>query len=406
MISYRARRSLDWVNFTLADVGGGIGPFLSIYLLTDQHWSAGNIGLVLMCISLAGLVFQTPAGALVDKTKCKRMVLIIASLISIITTLVIILHPYFYSIIISQTVMGATSCIFGPLIAAITLGMAGHKIFPEQVGRNQAFNHAGNVFAAVTIGLMGYYISNQSVFYMIMVMALISIFLVLAIPKNEINDDIARGFDEADISMEHNPSSIFQLLKNKTLIVFIFSIMLFHFANAAMLPLVGQKISLGNQNMSMILMSACIVVAQLTMLPVAIFIGKKADKFGRKPLFLLAFLSLPLRGIIFAYIDNPVWLVVAEVLDGIGAGIFGVLFLIVLADITEGTGRYNLSQGLATTMVGVGASLSTYLSGLVVDSYGYDFAFGFLTVVAIIGLVVYFLFVPETKQKFNKLERG
>ena len=163
-----------------------------------------------------------------------------------------------------------------------------------------------------------------------------------------------------------------------------------------MLPLVGQKLALQDRNVGTSLMSACIVAAQLVMVPMALLVGARADHWGRKPLFLAAFLILPVRGVLYTLSDNAYWLVGVQLLDGVGAGIYGALFPIIVADLMRGTGRFNLAQGAVITAQGIGAALSTAVAGLVTAHFGYSAAFLTLAGCAAAGLILFQSAMPET----------
>jgi MFS family permease len=143
-------------------------------------------------------------------------------------------------------------------------------------------------------------------------------------------------------------------------------------------------------------MSSCIVAAQLVMLPIAVVVGRTADKWGRKPLFLVGFAVLPVRAALYIVSDNSFWLIGVQLLDGVGAGIFGALTPLVIADIMRGTGRYNLAQGGIATVQGIGASLSGLVAGVIVDRFGYSAAFLTLAAAAPVALIVFTLAMPET----------
>jgi MFS family permease len=394
--SARSAASLDSLNFFLADVRDGLGPYLAIYLLTVQKWDAASIGLVMTVGGIAGIIAQTPAGALIDKTHAKRLLIIAAAILVTAATLMLPLFPKFAPVAALQVVTGSAGSLFQPAIAAITLGIVGPKAFAPRTGRNEAFNHAGNATVALVAGFAAYAFGPIVVFYLMAAMATLSILATLAIPEAEIDHDVARGLGDGHDPSAHRPSNISALLANKPLLIFGACVVLFHFANAAMLPLVGQKLALVNKDLGTSLMSACIVLAQLVMVPAAMLVGVKADSWGRKPIFLVGFLILPLRGVLYTMSDNPYWLVSVQALDGVGAGIFGALFPLVVADLTHGTGRFNVSQGAITTAIGIGAALSTTCAGLIVVRAGYSAAFLFLAAVAGVALAVFWLAMPET----------
>ena len=400
--SPRANRALDGANFFLADVRDGLGPYLAIYLLTVQHWDEARIGVVMSIATAAGILAQTPAGALVDATRAKRMMVAAAAIVVTVASLVLPWLPAFLPVAMFQAAAHAAGAVFAPALAAITLGIVGHHAFTWRIGRNESFNHAGNAFAAATAGIAAYMWGPSVVFYTLAAMALASLVAVLSIPAREIDHDLARGLHDA-VPARHagghdrdQPSGLSVLVTCRPLLIFAACVVLFHMANAAMLPLVGQKLALQDRNLGTSLMSACIVAAQIVMVPMALLVGAKADAWGRKPLFLAGFLILPIRGILYTLSDNPYWLVAVQLLDGVGAGIYGAIFPVIVADLMRGTGRFNVAQGAVITAQGIGAALSTTLAGLVVVGAGYSAAFLTLAGVAAVGLLLFFFAMPET----------
>ena len=395
----RAGRALDAANFFLADVRDGLGPYLAIYLLTEQRWDEARIGLVMSIATIAGIVAQTPAGALVDATRSKRLVMVIAAVMVTFASLSLPLFPGFLPVAISQGIAQAAAAVFPPAIAAVSLGIFGHAAFTRRIGRNETFNHAGNAVAAGLAGLSAYWFGPTVVFYLLGAMAMASLVSILAIPAGAIDNDLARGLDDADANEQpEHASGLSVLLTCRPLLVFAICVLLFHLSNAAMLPLVGQKLAMQDKNMGTSLMSACIVAAQLVMVPFAMVVGAHADRWGHKRFFLASLLILPLRGALYTLSDNPFWLVGVQLLDGVGAGIFGAIFPVIVADLMRNTGRFNIAQGAVITAQSIGAALSTTLAGFVVVGAGYSAAFITLGVVAAIGAAVCFVALPETRQ--------
>ncbi len=397
-LTRRAGRALDAANFFLADVRDGLGPYLAVYLLTEQHWDEARIGLVMSVATIAGILAQTPAGALVDVTRAKRTVMAVAAILVTLASLSLPLFPSFLPVAISQGIAQAAGVIFPPAIAAVSLGIFGHQAFTRRIGRNETFNHAGNAVAAGLAGLSAYWFGPTVVFYLLGGMAIASLVSILAIPERVIEHDLARGLDGANDAEHHEqPSGLKVLLTCRPLLVFAICALLFHLSNAAMLPLVGQKLALQDKNLGTSLMSACIVAAQLVMVPFAMLVGAKADTWGHKRFFLAALLILPIRGALYTLSDNPFWLVGVQLLDGVGAGIFGAIFPVIVADLMRNTGRFNVAQGAVITAQSIGAALSTTLAGFVVVGAGYSAAFITLGVVAAIGAVICLLALPETR---------
>lgn len=387
------QRPLDWLNFFLADVKDGLGPFLAIYLLSSRHWNPGEIGVVMMIAGIATVAARAPFGALIDWTRWKRALIVIAAITVAVGAFAMSLFPNFWVVAAAQAVIGSADAVFPAAVGAISLGIVGPELFTRRVGRNEAFNHAGNAFTAITAGVAGWLLAPRAVLWLVAALAATSILAVLAIDSRWIDHDLARGSDK---DRDGQPSGFRVIFESKPLLIFTASITLFHFANAAMLPLLGEKLAQSNKGVETLFMAACIITAQIVMVPMAILVGHKADTWGRKPIFLAGFAVLPIRGVLYTLTQNPYALVSIQVLDGIGAGIFGALFFIVIADLTQGTGRYNLAQGAASASWGLGAALSNSIAGFIVDKAGFSAAFGFLAGCGFAAFLLLWIAMPET----------
>lgn len=394
-------RALDWLNFFLADVRDGLGPYLAIYLLAVHQWQPASIGLVMTLAGVTALVAQTPAGALIDRTRAKRAVIVIAALLVTGSCLLLPFMASFTLVALTQTVSALAGSVFAPAIAAITLGITGPKAFTRRFGRNETFNHAGNACSALLAGGLAYLFGPVVVFYLMAVMTVMSIIAVARVPADAIDHQQARGLSDAAHGHDQ-PAGLKVLLHNRTLLLFAVCCALFHLANAAMLPLVSQKLSQIDLRLATPLTSACIVAAQLVMVPMAMLVGNKAEQWGRKPFLVAGFFVLALRGALYVLSDNPFWLVGVQLLDGVGAGIFGALFPIVVKDLTAGTGRFNVSLGALTTAFGLGAALSPGIAGLVAQAAGYDAAFLTLAAIATAAWLLVWLALPETAPQMDR----
>ena len=396
--SRRSLRALDALNIVLADVRDGLGPYLAIYLAT-KHWDPSKIGMAMSAMGIASVVAQTPAGALIDRTRRKRGWMVAASAMIALASVAMVRMPTLPVILGSQAALGVASAIFAPAIAAVSLGLVGHARMSRRTGRNEAFNHAGNVAAAILAGIIGDYIAYEGIFYLLAGMCGLSIVATLLIRRDEIDDDLARGADGEGSDPEIEPKivRIGELFRDRRILIFSASVVLFHFANAAMLPLVGQKMTHGMSEGVAGYMSACIIAAQLVMVPVALASSRLAESWGRRPTFLIGFAILPIRGLLYTFTNDPRWLVAIQLLDGIGAGIFGVVGILVIADLTRGTGRFNLMQGTLATATGIGASSSNYLTGVIVSRFGFNAGFTTLAAIAGAALAFYGLAMPETR---------
>jgi len=390
--------SLDAINFLLADVRGALGPYLNVFLVTQRHWSQSEVGLVTTIGGLLGLAVQTPIGAAIDETRAKRPAIVLALAVLGIGAVIIFAWSSFWPVVIANSLMAIVGDVFGPAVAALTLGLYARKQLARRMGRNSAFDHAGNVAIAVLAGAVGYAFSQHAVFLLVPVFAVFAGMAVLSIPAKSINFDRARDLDrEPDAAVAATGAAGYRILfESRPLVIFGLSVMLFHFANAPLLPLVGQKLAAAYPQEATAMMSSCIVAAQLVMLPIALLVGHTADSWGRKPLFLAGFAILPVRAALYILSDNSFWLIGVQLLDGVGAGVFGALTPLVIADIMRGTGRYNLAQGAIATVQGIGASLSGLAAGVIVDHFGYSAAF--LTAGAVAALAVFALGMPETAE--------
>ncbi len=388
-------RALDGVNFFLADVRGGIGPFLGAYLRSNHHWDAARVGIALAASQIGTLLAQTPAGALIDRIKWKRLAIAVAAVSVAMCCLILYLAPSFVTVVAAQVAIGAAATAFPPAIAAISLGLVGRAAMPRRTGRSEAFNHAGNVVAAALAGGSAYVLGYGAMFMLVAVMAAASSAAVMLIREVDIDHELARGADDGD-GNAREPMRVRELFRDRRISIFVVSAVLFHFANAAMLPLVGQKSADGLKDEAAVLMSACIITAEVIMVPVALATSRLAASWGRKPVFLIGLVVLPVRGLLYCLSVNPIYLISVQLLDGVGAGIFGVVSVLIVADLTKGTGRFNLTQGALATATGLGAGLSNLLAGFVVKEAGFNA--GFLTLAAIAAVATFFfaLAMPET----------
>jgi MFS family permease len=398
--SRQSLRALDSLNFFLADVRDGLGPYLAIYLIAvrgpTHGWDEATVGSVITIAGLVGLIAQTPAGGLIDRCRNRRAIVIVAALAVTLSSVALPFVNGFALITATQAVAALAAAVFAPAIAAITLGLMGPRLFTARIGRNEAFNHAGNATAAGVAALLAWSLGPEVVFWLMGALAVLSVLATTRIKAEEVDDDLARGLAE-----DGRPpaGALATLLTNRPLLIFAITAFTFHLANAAMLTSVSQLLSrVVGKDSATSLVALCVLAAQVVMVPIAILVGRKADHWGRKPIFLVAFAVLALRGVLYTVSDNAMWLLAVQALDGIGAGIYGALFPVLIADLTRGSGRFNVAQGAVATVQGLGAALSASLAGLIIVTEGYSVAFLTLSAVAAIGFVLYACAMPETKQ--------
>lgn len=388
--------ALDWLNFFMADVETGIGPFVSAYLSAAHHFNPAQIGIVVGAQSFAQVLAQAPAGWLIDRTRRKKWLIAGATLVIAIGALLVVAAPNVLWQTVNQIAIGMAAAFVSPTVNAISLGLVGREAFPRRVGRNAAFSHGGNVTSALLAGLLGYTVGQQWIFYGSAMLGLVVLMTLSRIRQEEIDDDAARALP-GEGGKQGELYSLPDVFRKTAIGLLAAFVVVFHFSNAAMLPLAGQELARAKQGASAIYMSACIVTAQAVMVPASYSVGRMADSVGRKPLFMTAFAVLIARGLLFALGHQPIYIVSVEALDGVGTAFASVLAVLIVSDLAKGTGRFNLMQGVIQASVGIGAFLGHFVAGFVAKAAGFPAAFSMLAAVAGAGLVSCFFFLPETK---------
>ena len=388
--------ALDWVNFLLADVRGGLGAYVIVYLVTRAHWSQATVGAVLTVSGLTGIMLHPSVGALIDNIRAKRALLIVATLVLSVCGLAVVRAPTLPVVLAADIAMAVLGGVFAPVVAAMTVGLCDSDALPARLGRNAVFDRSGNVFMAVVVGILGTIFSEAAPFYLLPVFAALTIGAVLSIPARAIDHDRARGLAAEDVGAASQPEGWRTLLRSRPLVVFAAASAIFSFANTPLLQLVAQKLALAHPGYETGLTSAAIILTQLATIPMAL-LAARANALGRRPLLIIAFAAVPLRSLLCASFDNPSWLLGVQLLDGVGAGMYDVLLPLVLADVMRGTGRYSLARGVLGTIQGIGGSTGQGAAGFLVASLGYSTGFLALSAVALAGLLLIVFAMPETR---------
>jgi MFS family permease len=390
--------ALDWLNFFMADVETGIGPFVANYLSAAHHFNPAQVGVIVGAQNLAEVAAQAPAGFLIDRVRHKRWLIAGAALVISVGALFIVARQKVKGQIANQIAIGMAAAFVSPTIAAISLGMVGRQAFARRVGRNAAFSHGGNVATALLAGVLGYAAGQQWVFYVSAMPGVMVLGSLFFLREQDIDHKAARGAREDSKNAHGGVRAPWEVLRKTRIVVFALIIGVFHFANSAMLPLAAQELAKLDRGASSLYMSACIVTAQMVMVPVSYGAGRVADRFGRKPLFSAAFVFLFARGVLLALRDHPFSIVGAETLDGAGTAIASVIALLIVSDLAHGTGRFNFMQGLMNAAIGIGAFAGNTVTGTIAKSAGFPVAFSVLAGVAVAGFVLFAALMPETRQ--------
>jgi predicted MFS family arabinose efflux permease len=383
------------MNFFIADVQEGFGAFVAFYL-ADLKWSQETIGLMLTIGRAASAVSLIPGGALTDAIRRKRTLVVVGMLMIVAAALILALHPTYLFVLFAEVLHGATAGIMTPAIAAISLGIVGRRAMSSRVGRNHRFDAAGNALAAAIMGVLGSYVGNSTIFLAAAGLALPALVALTFIRKDEIDHDRARNAGK-DQKGRPTLQGLAVLFKNRQLLWFACSAALFQLADASMLTLAVENIGRSNSRLSSVMTSAMIIAPQVVVALLAPWVGYLSELWGRKPLLLASFAVQIVRAVLFVFVSNSVLLITVQTLDGISGAIRTVLTVVIVADLTAGTGRFNLASGAVGLVFTIAASASTTIFGFVDQEMSHWAAFlGMAAVAAAGGLVVWFL-LDETK---------
>ncbi|WP_298623937.1 MFS transporter [uncultured Legionella sp.] len=396
LLSSRSLLALSLMIFFIADIQGGIGPILSIYLRSNLGWDTSQVGMALATTGIVGALFQIPSGIIVDAIRFKRTLIAFACICIIVSCAILLSQTSLYLIIAAQSLLGLASSLIPPSIAAISLGLVGKDLFPNRVSINESIVHAGTVIAILIIGLLSQLYGHSWIIYGTIMFSIFALIPIPFINANEINYSVARELPLIQNGRDETQAPVSFLQLAKSMLIFFSAVIVFHFANAAQLPLVGQELAKINPDNDSIFM------AQIVMVVVAFSLGLIINKIGRKPIFLFAFLFLILRSLLCSITENSFYLLLIQLLDGISAGIFGVVAVVIVSDLASGTGRFNFLLGVLGLCVGIGSSLSNIIAGFITKTYGFQVGFISLSVMATVGLFTFTFTLQETKALSDK----
>jgi MFS family permease len=388
--------AFDAVNFFVAAMLAGFGPFVAV-LLADLGWSSRNIGFVLSAGVTAALLVQLPGGELLDDMRSKRLLIALGAAALAVAALAIALWPGFAVVLAALALQGAAGGFIGTALAAMSLGLVGHAALAERLGRNQGFRSAGSLTAGALLGGLGYLLSDRAIFLLTAALAIPTLIALARIPASDIHFGCSVGAPDHHEPTRPRRASRRALSMHRQLLIFAGCLFMFQLADASILPLVGATMARAQGIRSLPIVAALVVVPQILVMLFAAWTGRYAQRRGRRLLLLIGFAALPLRALMFAVTSDPLLLVVAQLLDGISGMALGVLTPLIIADLTMGSGRYNLAQGLVGVISGLGAALSTTITGLIASAFGDTVAFVAILGFALAGVAALWLFMPETK---------
>lgn len=389
---FAAERGLDWLNLFVANIQTGFGPFIAVYL-TTQNWTQTAIGFALSLGTITSMASQVPAGALVDAARRKSRVAAFSVIAFSLSAVLLTVRPIPLFVYIAEMLHGFSSCTLAPAIAAMSLAVAGRAAFGYRLGRNARFASIGNGLGAVLMGACGYYVSNRAVF--ILTAALTIPALAALVPLSRLDEPPRRKARQR--KRPEREESILDLLRDRRLVIFALCAMLFTLANAALLPLASTALTKRVGGSASLLIAACIVLPQVIVALLSPWVGRWAEERGRRGILLLGFAMLPVRGVLFALLRDPALVVLIQALDGIAAAAFGVLVPLIVSDIAGRSGHFNLSLGFVGVAIGIGATFSTTLAGEIADRFGDPAAFIGLAATGFVATLLVWTLMPETR---------
>jgi MFS family permease len=400
MPAKRSQRALDWLTFFAADVQTGFGPFIAVYL-TARSWTEAEIGFALSVGTFAAMLSQLPAGALVDATPHKRVVALAALIAIALSALLLALWPSRWPVLASEVLHGFASCVLVPAMAAISLAMVGRKELSKRLGRNGRYASLGNAAAAALLGLTGAYVSGAAVFWFTALLTLPAITCLLLIRPDDLRERVRKTHGSGS-----GEGGLRKLLAQPGILVFTACCCLFTLSNAAMLPLASAGMAHAAGERANLTVAGGLIVSQCVVAAISPWIGRLADLRGRRFLLLAGLAVLPVRGMVLALVGGQTALLTAQALDGLTAGVFGVLIPLIAADLTRGTNRFNLCMGLFGLAVNIGATISTTAAGAIAHAFGYWTAFAALAAIGLLTLAMVVILMPETRPTSTGKKNG
>jgi MFS family permease len=392
--SRQSRNGLDWTNFFIADVQTGFGTFVAFYL-ADLGWSESSVGLALGAGGLAVVVGQIPGGALTDAVPWKRGLIAAGILMICAAALIFALAPTFVLVFAAETLHGLSAGLVTPALAAVSLGLVGRRAMSVRTGRSFGFAAAGTALTAGVLGMVGSFVSARAIFLAAAVLCAPALVALSRIQGDEI--DYARARNAPTGEHAGRLHRVIDLARNRGLLLFAACLIFFQFANASLLPLVSENLAASRAAAGSILISGLIIGPQIVVALLAPWVGYHSETYGRKPLLLIGMGLEAVRAGLFAFVTNYPLMVAIQLLDGISGSIINVLTVLVISDLTTGTGRFNLAQGVIGAMIGIAASLSTSITGFIFQEFGHWAGFIFIAGVAAPGTTLAWLLLPETK---------
>ncbi|WP_270992336.1 MFS transporter [Campylobacter upsaliensis] len=381
--------ALAWLNFFIADVNDGLGPYLGVFL-KEHQFTESQIGLITTSASLCALIFGIFLGVLIDKTHFKRGIIALCIVGIVLATGANYFYPHFTFTLMAQIAIALCAVCLAPAFSAITLGIVGQKGFSKQISLNEAYKHAGTAFSAGLSFIFALYYGIGAIFIITALMGVCALVFLALLKSSQINHAVACGKEEGvEIPLRKALGDVRVLFLG--LVMFCF-----HLSNAYMLPLLSQRAHTLGVDSSGAYAAATILIAQCTMIGISLLCmrllqTKRNPHFSSIYVYLMgiALFGLIVRGGVAAHFDGILAMIIVQILDGVGAGIVGVILPLLVAMLMRGSGHINAAFACVMTFGGVGAALSGSLGGYIAQYFGYFYAYLTLAFVAAFGLSIW-----------------
>ncbi|WP_270983523.1 MFS transporter [Campylobacter upsaliensis] len=381
--------ALAWLNFFIADVNDGLGPYLGVFL-KEHQFTESQIGLITTSTSLCALIFGIFLGVLIDKTHFKRGIIALCIVGIVLATGANYFYPHFTFTLMAQIAIALCAVCLAPAFSAITLGIVGQKGFSKQISLNEAYKHAGTAFSAGLSFIFALYYGIGAIFIITALMGVCALVFLALLKSSQINHAVACGKEEGvEIPLRKALGDVRVLFLGVVMFCF-------HLSNAYMLPLLSQRAHTLGIDSSGAYAAATILIAQCTMIGISLLCMRLLQTKGNPHfssiyvyLMGIALFGLIVRGGVAAHFDGILAMIIVQILDGVGAGIVGVILPLLVAMLMRGSGHINAAFACVMTFGGVGAALSGSLGGYIAQYFGYFYAYLTLAFVAAFGLLIW-----------------
>ncbi|EAL3986467.1 MFS transporter [Campylobacter upsaliensis] len=381
--------ALAWLNFFIADVRDGLGPYLGVFL-KEHQFTESQIGLITTSTSLCALIFGIFLGILIDKTRFKRGIIALCIVGIVLATGANYFYPHFTFTLMAQIAIALCAVCLAPAFSAITLGIVGQSGYSRQVSLNEAYKHAGTAFSAGLSFIFALYYGIGAIFIITALMGVCALIFLALLKSSQINHAVACGKEEGvEIPLRKALGDVRVLFLGVVMFCF-------HLSNAYMLPLLSQRAHTLGIDSSGAYAAATILIAQCTMIGISLLCMRLLQTKGNPHfssiyvyLMGIALFGLIVRGGVAAHFDGILAMIIVQILDGVGAGIVGVILPLLVAMLMRGSGHINAAFACVMTFGGVGAALSGSLGGYIAQYFGYFYAYLTLAFVAAFGLLIW-----------------